>query len=177
MPVRRLAGRLLGKLNANASERRSAPPAAQKRSVASGRPPTLAPVQGLAPSAQNAQRLVSDTEPVAEGEALATIEAGVQEVKERVECGEPVVLLDVRNPEETATGVIPGAILIPLDELEARWAEVKDENELVCYCAKGSRSLKAATFMREKGVFNATSLAGGVAEWKALGGELVAPGS
>ena len=112
----------------------------------------------------------------AEAEALANIEAGCQEIYERIGAGEPVQVLDVREVSETAEGVINGAILIPLSELEQRWEEVKDANEIVCYCARGGRSLKAATFLREKGVFNATSLEGGVATWSSLGGELVKPG-
>jgi rhodanese-related sulfurtransferase len=112
-------------------------------------------------------------EAAAEAESLARIEAGAQEVKERIDCGEPVVLLDVRNPDETALGVIAGAIVIPLPELERRWVEVKDKNEIVCYCRSGKRSLQAATFLREKGVFNATSLEGGVLAWESFGGKLV----
>jgi rhodanese-related sulfurtransferase len=79
----------------------------------------------------------------------------------------------VRNPDETALGVIAGAIVIPLPELERRWVEVKDKNEIVCYCRSGKRSLQAATFLREKGVFNATSLEGGVLAWESFGGKLV----
>jgi rhodanese-related sulfurtransferase len=115
-------------------------------------------------------------EPEAEAETLATIEAGCQEIKERIDAGEPVQVLDVREPEETAQGVIEGAILIPLSQLEQEWTQVKDCNEIVCYCAKGGRSLQAATFLRQKGVFNATSLEGGVGAWSELGGSLVKPG-
>jgi rhodanese-related sulfurtransferase len=111
--------------------------------------------------------------PVADADALANIEAGAQEIKERVEAGEPVVLLDVREPEETALGVIPGARRIPLGQLEARWAEVRDCNEIVCYCAHGQRSVAAAELLRKHGLFNATSLEGGVAAWQGLGGKLV----
>jgi rhodanese-related sulfurtransferase len=107
---------------------------------------------------------------------LAQIEAGAQEVKERIDAGEPVVLLDVRQPEEVAAGIIPGALHIPLPELEDRWSEVKDCDEVVCVCAKGGRSLQAATFLRTRGVFNATSLVGGMAAWHELGGTTVTPG-
>jgi len=114
-------------------------------------------------------------EPITPAETLSRIEAGAQEVKERLDAGEPVVLLDVRQPEETAQGVIAGAVLIPLAELDARWEEVKDSNEIVCYCAAGMRSLRAAELLRAKGVFNATSMEGGVMAWKELGGELQPP--
>jgi rhodanese-related sulfurtransferase len=114
-------------------------------------------------------------QPPLEGANLSNIEAGIQEVKERVDAGEPVVMLDVRNADETAQGVVTGAILIPLPELEARWEELKDCNEIVCYCARGGRSLEAAKLLRQKGLFNATSLEGGVAAWSEMGGKLVAP--
>lgn len=113
--------------------------------------------------------------PVADGEALARLDAGCQEVKERVEAGEPVVLLDVREPEETARGIIRGAILIPLSQLEARWKEVEKHNEIICYCAAGKRSLTAAQMLRDRGLFNATSLEGGLAAWTNLGGKVVRP--
>ena len=66
-----------------------------------------------------------------------------------------------------------GPSSFPLPELERRWVEVKDKNEIVCYCRSGKRSLQAATFLREKGVFNATSLEGGVIAWESFGGKLV----
>lgn len=116
-------------------------------------------------------------EPVVENaETLSTIEAGAQEVKERLDAGEPVTMLDVREPSETAGGIIPGAIRIPLGQLQARWEEVKDANEIVCYCAIGARSLQAAHFLREKGLFNATSLDGGISAWMEIGGKVVRPG-
>ena len=115
-------------------------------------------------------------EPVVEdASTLATIECGAQELKERLGAGEPVVVLDVRGPSETAGGVIPGARLIPLGQLQSRWEELKDVNEIVCYCAAGARSLRAATFLREKGLFNATSMEGGISAWMECGGEVRRP--
>jgi rhodanese-related sulfurtransferase len=111
----------------------------------------------------------------AAAESLATIEEDAQEVKERIDAGEPVVLLDVRNPAEFAQGIIEGAVLIPLPDLSARWEEVKDANEIVCYCRSGQRSLEAARFLRERGLFNATSMSGGVMAWATAGGALVDP--
>lgn len=111
-------------------------------------------------------------EPVASAELMASIEAGVQEVRERVEAGEPVTLLDVRTDAEVAQGRIPGALHIPLQELEARWTEVENEDEIVCYCAAGMRSLRAARLLRDKGVFNATSMEGGIQAWIDQGGSV-----
>lgn len=133
------------------------------------------PATPAAPVARAAPAPAAPAEPVADAEALTSLEAGAQEVKERIDCGEPVVLLDVREPFETQGGIIPGARMIPLGQLPARWEELKDCNEVVCYCAAGSRSYGAATFLREKGLFNATSMEGGIAAWARIGGKVVAP--
>jgi rhodanese-related sulfurtransferase len=61
---------------------------------------------------------------VEDAAALAHLDAGAQEVWERVGAGEPVVLVDVRAAEERVVGVIPGARMLPLTELEARSIEL-----------------------------------------------------
>ncbi len=106
----------------------------------------------------------------ADGVGLANIDCDPQELKERLGAGEDIVLVDVRTAEEVAGGTIPHALHIPLDELESRWEAVKNANEVVCYCAGGVRSLKAARFLRSQGVFNATSLEGGLGAWTGIGG-------
>ena len=107
---------------------------------------------------------------------LSNIECGAQELKERLDAGESVTVIDVREPQETASGIIPGAVLIPLGQIESRWEEVKDADEAVVYCALGARSLKAASFLRSKGVFNATSMDGGIVAWTDIGGRTVPAG-
>lgn len=109
-------------------------------------------------------------------EALATIACGAQELWERIGAGEPVTVVDVREPFETLAGVLPDAIAIPLGELPSRWRELESANEIVCYCASGARSLEAARLLRDNGLFNATSLDGGIGAWMAAGGAVVRPG-
>ncbi len=109
------------------------------------------------------------------GANMSNIECGVQELKERLEAGESPVILDVRQPHETASGVIANALIIPLGQLEQRWTELKGANEIVCYCALGARSLQAASFLRTQGLFNATSMDGGMVAWREIGGEVVSP--
>ena len=115
---------------------------------------------------------VRDTAPPPD---MSNIECGAQELKERLDAGESVRILDVRQPHETAGGIIEGALCIPLGELERRWDELKNADEVVCYCALGARSLQAAGFLRSKGVDNATSMDGGVLGWQEVGGTLVQP--
>ena len=105
--------------------------------------------------------------------SLSGLECGVAELAERLEAGEYVTVVDVRQPEETANGTLSGALTIPLGEIDARWEELKECNEVVCYCATGKRSQSAARKLRELGIMNATSLEGGVAAWTDYGGELV----
>jgi len=158
-----------------------APPPPRARPAASPEAtPTPAPSSAAAPAqpaapAATAPRAAPPAPRGAAAEQLATIEASAQEVKERLDAGETVVLLDVRENFETAAGVIPGARLIPLAQLAHRWTEVADVDEVVCYCASGVRSLEAAQLLRRNGVFNATSLVGGVGEWVRVGGAIGRP--
>ncbi len=110
--------------------------------------------------------------PVADGPSLATMECGGQELRERLEAGESMTLVDVREPFETTTGIIPGAVQIPLRELAARWEELAEADEIVCYCTSGDRSYDAAMLLRRSGLFNATSLEGGINTWRAIGGTI-----
>jgi len=159
--------------------RKSTPPPPPRAASVHASPPAKAPdAKGtIAQAVDKVAVAAGAEEPVVENaETLSTIECGAQEVKERLDAGEPVTMLDVREPSETAGGIIPGALRIPLGQLQARWEEVKDANEIVCYCAMGARSLQAAHFLREKGLFNATSLDGGISGWMEIGGKVVRPG-
>jgi adenylyltransferase/sulfurtransferase len=80
---------------------------------------------------------------------------------------EPVYLLDVRQPWEHETASLPGSALIPLNELDARLAEVQppDGSLLVAYCHHGVRSLTAAHVLQRNGFTNVASLAGGIDAW------------
>jgi rhodanese-related sulfurtransferase len=84
-------------------------------------------------------------------------------------------VLDVRTAGETAGGVIPGAILIPVDELEARAAELtRDARPLLVCCAGGSRSAAACEFLAGQGFTNLFNLEGGMNAWS---GQRVRPGA
>ncbi len=108
----------------------------------------------------------------ADPSSLASIACGAQELKERVEAGEDIVLVDVRTVGEVSGGGISGALHMPLSDLPHLWHQVENANEVVCYCAVGKRSQSAAEYLRERGVFNATSLEGGLVAWRRIGGEL-----
>lgn len=78
------------------------------------------------------------------------------------------LLLDVREPEEFAAGHAPGAIELPLGQLEARLAEVPRSATIVCVCRSGGRSGTAADALEGAG-YDARNLAGGMIAWAAEG--------
>jgi len=77
-------------------------------------------------------------------------------------------VLDVRNPDEFAIGHIAGAALIPLHELPAKLGRVPRDREVVCVCASGSRSRRAAKMLGREG-FRALDLRGGMNAWARAG--------
>jgi rhodanese-related sulfurtransferase len=82
---------------------------------------------------------------------------------------EGAFILDVRTQEEWDDGHIPGATLIPLDELPNRLAEVPENIEVVVVCRSGNRSAVARDILLNAGFPSVTSMAGGVNQWKAAG--------
>jgi rhodanese-related sulfurtransferase len=87
------------------------------------------------------------------------------ELKARFDCGENVVLVDVREAWEFEICRIDGAKLLPLGTLVASLNALPDVDELICYCHHGMRSLDAAAWLRFQGFERAKSLAGGIERW------------
>lgn len=78
------------------------------------------------------------------------------------------VLIDVRTPEEFASGYIAGAINIPVQELSQRLSEVPTDKDIVVYCRSGNRSAQASTILSGNG-FNNISDLGGIIAWQQAG--------
>ncbi len=76
------------------------------------------------------------------------------------------LLLDVRQPGEYRRGHLPGALLIPLPELEGRLDELDRQKTTVAYCAIGGRSRAAAELMAGRGFGEVYSLKGGIKAWQ-----------
>ena len=84
-----------------------------------------------------------------------------------------ITVLDVRPAQEYAAGHIPGAVSVPLNELEERIQEISPENKIVAYC-RGPYCLlasRAVELLRSKG-FEAVRIRDGVHEWKMHGLQL-----
>jgi phage shock protein E len=78
------------------------------------------------------------------------------------------LLIDVRTPDEYASGHIAGAVNIPLDTLSSRLAEVPNNRDVVLYCRSGNRSNQARQLLNERGYTRVYDL-GGVMAWQAAG--------
>jgi adenylyltransferase/sulfurtransferase len=87
------------------------------------------------------------------------------DVKARLDRGESLVFVDVREPWEHQVCKIEGARLIPLGLLAASLQSLPDVDEVICYCHHGMRSLDAAAWLRFQGIEKAKSLAGGIERW------------
>ena len=98
-------------------------------------------------------------------------EVGADEVKARLERGDSVRVVDVREKEEYREGHLPGAISLPRGFLEMRVEETLPDKQapIVAYCAGGTRSLIAARTMKEMGYTDVVSMSGGFTAWKNAG--------
>ena len=88
-----------------------------------------------------------------------------RELKQRLDRGEKVVVLDVREPQEYQINRIPGSVLIPLGELPRRYQELDPGADIVTQCKSGARSAKAAAFLRTVGFNRVSNLTGGILGW------------
>ncbi|MBI4455212.1 MAG: molybdopterin-synthase adenylyltransferase MoeB [Acidobacteria bacterium] len=87
------------------------------------------------------------------------------ELKERLDRGEKIFVLDVREPQEYQICRLPGSYLIPLGELPKRVHELNSADEIVIHCKLGSRSARAVEFLRQAGFRKLKNLKGGIDGW------------
>lgn len=91
-----------------------------------------------------------------------------EEVKQRLDAGEQLNLVDVRQPEENEEFNI-GGILLPLPDIRNMQTEKIDdlkEKEVICYCRSGNRSGQAALILEQMGFSRIKNLEGGMIAWK-----------
>ncbi|HYV67211.1 MAG TPA: rhodanese-like domain-containing protein [Myxococcales bacterium] len=94
-------------------------------------------------------------------------EISVDDLAHRLARGERPLLVDVRQPWEHELARLPESLLLPLNELSSRAAEVRPSpgQLVVCYCHHGVRSLHAAELLSGTGLSEVASLAGGIDAW------------
>lgn len=93
-------------------------------------------------------------------------EITASELKTRMDAGDNIQLIDVRQPDEYAFARIEGAKLIPLGEIMHRMGEIDDSKETVIHCKMGGRSARAIEALEQSGFKgDLKNLVGGITAW------------
>jgi rhodanese-related sulfurtransferase len=93
-----------------------------------------------------------------------------QQVREmQVQKSAALYVLDVRTPEEFASGHVPGAVNIPYDQVAARLAEIPKDKEVVLYCRSGRRAGLAAAELEKAGYADLQLMQGDMPAWEKAG--------
>lgn len=93
-------------------------------------------------------------------------EISATELKARLDAGEKIQLIDVRQPEEHSFAKITGAKLIPLNEILRRMSELDETKEVVIHCKMGVRSARAVEALYQSGYKGKLkNLRGGITAW------------
>jgi rhodanese-related sulfurtransferase len=96
---------------------------------------------------------------------MSDLEVTPTDLKQRLDRGDNLLLIDVREPWEFDVCHIEGAKLIPMGQIPANIQSLDVDEDVVCYCHHGMRSLDVAVWLRNQGVASAKSLAGGIERW------------
>jgi sulfur-carrier protein adenylyltransferase/sulfurtransferase len=99
------------------------------------------------------------------GATVSETEITPTELKKRLDAGDKLFILDVREPNEYQINRIPGSTLIPLGDLPRRYQELPSDVEIIAHCKMGGRSAKAQDFLKSVGITNVKNLRGGILEW------------
>jgi rhodanese-related sulfurtransferase len=86
-------------------------------------------------------------------------------LKARLDRGESVVILDVREPFEIALAPFPGATHIPMGDIPSRLTELDPDRETVVVCHHGVRSAQVAMYLAQTGFERVLNLSGGIDAW------------
>jgi sulfur-carrier protein adenylyltransferase/sulfurtransferase len=87
------------------------------------------------------------------------------ELKQQLDRGDKVKIVDVREPNEYQINRIAGSVLIPLGDVPKRYNELDTDEVIVVQCKTGGRSAKAADFLRSVGYKRVLNLKGGILDW------------
>ena len=96
------------------------------------------------------------------------LELTPRDVSARLNAGTPTVLIDVREPQEFTICRIEGSELMPMNTVPAelqRLESLADAGDIITICHHGVRSLQVVAWLREHGISNCYSMAGGIDRW------------
>lgn len=92
-----------------------------------------------------------------------------EQAKKMLDAKNETVIVDVREPDETKTGHIPGAVLMPVNSVFSRAGELPKDKDIIFVCAVGQRSALAAEIAAAMGLTKLFNIEGGTEAWKAAG--------
>lgn len=92
-------------------------------------------------------------------------EISTKEVLEKLNNGEKLNMIDVREADEVAHGMVPGAKHIPLGDIPNRLDEIDKDHQYVMICRSGGRSGNACNFLSEQG-YDVMNMTGGMLYWE-----------
>jgi len=111
------------------------------------------------------------TAPPAESKAPAQpiTDITVDDLLKRVQAGEKLMIIDVREQNEWDEGHIEGATLMPLGNIDKQITSVAKDQEVILICRSGNRSYQAARLLADMGYTNIKNVAGGMNAWSKIG--------
>lgn len=122
------------------------------------------------PAPQPATEAPAGKEAPAEAPASVPTEIDIAGLHAKHSAGEVPILVDVRTQPEWDAGHVPGAVHIPMDEIQSRLGELESHKDGPVYviCASGARSTRVSQQLRNEG-YQAVNVKGGTKGWQAAG--------
>lgn len=101
-------------------------------------------------------------------------EIDAQALKQRMDAGESIELIDIRSDAEVAQGVLPASQHLPMHLIPMRMHDLPRDKEVILYCRSGARSYQACAYLQQQGVGNVLNLRGGIIDWARQGFDIQA---
>ena len=104
-------------------------------------------------------------------------EIDVSELKQRIDDGAKIRLLDIRSDAEVAGGILPDSEHLAMHLIPLKMQEFASEpdTEVILYCRSGARSYHACMYLMQQGVDHVYNLRGGIISWAQHGFDIVPP--
>jgi len=97
------------------------------------------------------------------------------ELKQRLDAGEDIALLDIRSDAELASGILPRAEHLPMHLIPLKLQDLPRDKDVILYCRSGARSYHACAYLAQHGINNVINLRGGIISWARNGYEIGSP--
>ena len=89
----------------------------------------------------------------------------VHAIKQRLDAGEPLILLDIREPYELILSRLDHQLHIPMSQMSERWREIPRDRPIVVFCHHGVRSVNLLNQLQAAGFTNLINMEGGIDAW------------